>query len=162
MNECAFSKDRQYRYFLKHRWDNLFPEKVMVWIGLNPSTADEKALDPTLNRIKGFCIREGANCFYMVNLFAFRATKPEDMKSTEDPVGPLNDSWLSKIVKKSNYPLVAAWGNDGNFKNRDKIVHELLTKAGFKLQCLEITQKNQPQHPLYVAKNKVFKEFNYE
>ena len=53
-NECTFSPDRRHRYGLVHRWNPLFGDKLVLWIGLNPSTADEAKLDPTLTRIAAF------------------------------------------------------------------------------------------------------------
>ena len=77
-NICAFSPDRVYRYTLLHSWaDMLSPElKTIAWIALNPSTADENQLDPTLRRIRVFSAAWGYNSFMMLNAFAFRATDP--------------------------------------------------------------------------------------
>jgi hypothetical protein len=54
---------------------------------LNPSTADENKLDPTLTRIKNFSISFGYNTFYMLNIFAFRATDPKVMLNEKFPIG---------------------------------------------------------------------------
>ena len=88
-NECVFSKCRTWRYVLKHTWRDLLDteERALVWIALNPSTADENQLDPTLRRIRGFTMAEGGNTFYMLNLFAFRATDPRNLKAAADPIG---------------------------------------------------------------------------
>ena len=47
----------QYRYHLWRRWDELLP--TMVWVMLNPSTADATEDDPTIRRCIGFAKREG-------------------------------------------------------------------------------------------------------
>ena len=44
-NPCHFSPDRRHRYSLVHRWNPLFGERLIMWIGLNPSTADEAQLE---------------------------------------------------------------------------------------------------------------------
>jgi hypothetical protein len=63
-------------------------------IGLNPSTADHRKLDPTLRRVRNFAQKWGLGGFVMLNLFAYRATEPRDMKRAEDPVGPKNDRYI--------------------------------------------------------------------
>ena len=97
-NPCVFSPCRKWRYLLKHTWrDMLDPEeRAIAWIALNPSTADENQLDPTLRRIRGYTRDMGCNTFYMLNLFAYRATDPKVMRAAEDPIGPENDYWIKK------------------------------------------------------------------
>jgi hypothetical protein len=146
-NECHFSIDRRYRYSLHHRWAELFDERAIVWVGLNPSTADESALDPTLRRIRGFSTSWGFTAFIMLNLFAFRATDPRDMLAAEDPVGPENDRVLLETAQRCG-TIVAAWGAHGDHLGRDQAVCRLLD--GLTLYCLGITASGAPRHPLYV------------
>ena len=95
-NECVFSPDRRYRYTLIHRWDeSLNPGHGIAWICLNPSTADEHQLDPTLRRIRDFSAVWGYAFFVMLNLFAWRATDPAGIKAAADPIGPDNDRWIA-------------------------------------------------------------------
>jgi hypothetical protein len=145
---AAFSPDRRYRYMLSREWDKSAPRLMVV--GLNPSTADEYALDPTLRRVREFAKRWGMGGFVMTNLFGFRATKPRDMIAADDPVGPMNDHWLEHLAKDAGLVL-AAWGAHGGFLNRDKHVLELLTAVrGSPPVCLGTTAKGFPRHPLYI------------
>ncbi len=82
--------------------DPLLPLRRIMWIGLNPSTADEQQLDPTLRRIRGFSQAWGFTAFVMTNVFAFRATVPADMKAQADPVGQDNDYWLGSMAKPTS------------------------------------------------------------
>ncbi|HBC85953.1 MAG TPA: hypothetical protein DCZ94_03260 [Lentisphaeria bacterium] len=148
-NDCIFSPDRKYRYVLKHRWDDLMPEKACMWIGLNPSTADEQQLDPTLRRIRGFCITHEFNCFYMLNIFAFRATDPKIMKKESDPTGPENDRWLKEISDKCTL-VVACWGTHGKHIGRSDAVIKLFSSHDKTLHCLGKTKEGYPVHPLYI------------
>ena len=102
-NPCVFSPCRKWRYLLKHTWRDLLDpeERAIAWIALNPSTADENQLDPTLRRIRGYTRDMGCNTFYMLNLFAYRATDPKVMRAAEDPIGPENDYWIKKIAMES-------------------------------------------------------------
>ncbi|MCF3651339.1 DUF1643 domain-containing protein [Synoicihabitans lomoniglobus] len=147
-NLCQFSSDRVHRYSLIHRFDPLFGgERFMLWIGLNPSTADENQLDPTLTRIAGFCRREGMDGFHMGNLFGQRTPYPKEMMAAPDPVGPGNDASLLEAAAKCER-VIAAWGVTGDFQDRAAAVVKLL--AGFDLWCLGTTKAGHPRHPLYV------------
>lgn len=85
----------------------------------------------------------GALC--MTNLFAFRATEPEIMKTALDPVGPENDRYLIELAKDGGV-IVAAWGTNGTHLGRDAAVRAMIPS----LQCLKKTNAGHPGHPLYV------------
>ncbi len=149
-NECVFSADRRYRYTLVHRWDELLdPVRGIAWIGLNPSTADEHQLDPTLRRIRAFSARWGYAYFVMLNLFAWRATDPADMKAAGDPVGPDNDEWIARCSSGVDRVMLA-WGEHGVHLGRDQAVLGLLDRR--KTYCLERNASGRPKHPLYVSR----------
>lgn len=153
VNPCRFSPDRRHRYTLLHTWDELLGDgRHAMWIGLNPSTADEHDLDPTLRRIRAFTAREGLSGFVMTNLFAFRATDPRAMKAAEDPVGPENDRWIRRVARGAAL-IVAAWGTHGEFLGRDRQVLALLRAVGRPVWCLGRTREGYPRHPLYVSGN---------
>ena len=149
-NECIFSQDRNHRYTLIHRWDELLnPDHGIAWICLNPSTADENQLDPTLRRIRDFSATWGYSFFVMLNLFAWRATQPADMKRTTDPIGPDNDRliahWSGRVDR-----VMLGWGEHGAHLGRDQQVLAYLDRR--KTYCLERNASGQPKHPLYVSK----------
>ncbi len=149
-NECVFSPHRRYRYTLIHRWDELLaPDRGIAWICLNPSTADENQLDPTLRRIRDFSATWGYSFFVMLNLFAWRATVPADMKRAPDPIGAENDRWISHWAQRVDRVMVG-WGEHGAHLARDRQVLTYLDQS--KVFCLERNASSQPKHPLYVAK----------
>lgn len=156
---AIFSDCGKYRYVLWRQWDLLDPEPVfMAFIGLNPSTADESVDDPTIRRCIGFAKREGYSGLYMLNLFAYRATLPRDMKLAADPVGPLNDQILADYIETAG-KAVACWGNDGRHQERDLVVrglrraspHAKTKTVGEILWCFGINGDRTPKHPLYLA-----------
>lgn len=148
-NECVFSNDRRHRYTLIHRWDELLnPDHGVAWICLNPSTADEHQLDPTLRRIRDFSATWGYSYFVMLNLFAWRATQPADMKAAADPVGPDNDRWISHWSRRVDRVMLG-WGEHGAHNDRATQVLALLDRN--KTYCLERNASGQPKHPLYVS-----------
>lgn len=146
--QTIFSKDRKYRYTLWREWD-MFNNDFVVFIGLNPSTADETKNDPTIRRCIGFAKRWGYGALCMLNLFAFRMVNPNEMKKYEYPVGDENNKWIIEITQKAKLVIVA-WGINGNHLNRDIEVLKLLDN----IYCLGVTKKGFPFHPLYVKSNK--------
>lgn len=149
---AMISDDRVYRYQLSRRWDAEPPQKAVLFIGLNPSTADEHTDDPTIRRCISFAKSWGCNMLIMANLFAFRATNPKDMKAQEGPEGPLNEKYLLESARTADI-IVAAWGANGGHRGQDKKVCDLLSFAGYKLQCLGTTKAGHPKHPLYLRKD---------
>lgn len=141
---ARFSRCRQYRYALWRRWDLTRPPVMMI--GLNPSTADAQNDDPTIRRCIRFARDWGGGGLIMTNLFAFRATDPADLKQAMDPVGPGNDSWISRISKLCPAP-VAAWGNEGAWMGRSRLVRD---RFGSRLQIIRLNQSGEPAHPLYL------------
>ena len=147
INKTAnFSSCRKYRYSLSRIWDN--QKKFVLFIGLNPSTADEEVDDPTIRRCFGYAQKWGYGGFIMVNLFAYRTTLPSNLKKVKYPVGRDNDKYIVKLSKKADI-TVAAWGNNGNLYRRDKQVLSLVPN----LMCLKVNKSGQPAHPLYLKKD---------
>ena len=140
---AQISKDGKYRYDLWRTWDDKKP--YCMFIGLNPSTADAVEDDPTIRRCIRFAKDWGYGGLVMANLFAFRATKPEDMKKAEDPIGEENDDHLELLAQHAG-KVVASWGVNGTHHNRDK---EVMTLLG-SLSCLGVTKAGHPKHPLYL------------
>lgn len=139
---ATLSACRTYRYALWRRWGR---GDYAMFIGLNPSTADETNDDPTIRRCIGFARAWGYDALCMANLFAFRATQPADMKKAADPVGPENDQALLYLAAGAGI-VVAAWGAHGTFKGRDQSVRRLLPG----LHYLRLTKDGHPGHPLYL------------
>lgn len=147
---AIFSEDRRYRYVLRRQWD---PEKNMVnFIMLNPSTADERTLDPTLRRCANYALDWGLGGMTITNLFAFRATDPLDMRASLDPVGPDNDHAITVCARAARV-VVVGWGAHGGWLNRDEEVKALLRNAHVNAYALKLTKDGHPGHPLYLKRD---------
>ena len=146
MRETILSPCRTYRYALWREW--IGGEGYAMFVGLNPSTADEVQDDPTIRRCIAFAKAWGYSGLCMTNLFAFRATDPRDMKIAADPVGPDNDAHLLALSADAGV-IVAAWGVHGSYKGRASAVCKLLPS----LHCLGLTKEGHPKHPLYLRKS---------
>ena len=148
LSGAVFSEDRVYRYSLFRRWKPDCPTSRMVaFCGLNCSTADERADDPTVRRCVRFAKSLGYDGMVMLNLFAFRATDPKVMKRQSDPIGPLNNDAIFQVVSRCNNKLICCWGNHGAFRRRSDEVTYLLNQV--ELLAFKITKTGQPIHPLY-------------
>jgi len=143
---AVFSKCRKYRYSLTRSWNSA--DGYVLFIGLNPSIADETIDDPTLTRCINFAKDWGYGGLIMVNLFAYMSTYPTDLKKVKLPIGNNNNKHILKNHQKSQL-TVAAWGNDGCFLKRDKEVLKIISNP----MCLNINKSGQPAHPLYQKKN---------
>jgi hypothetical protein len=139
------SFDRIYRYSLWRIWNADKP--FVLFIGLNPSTADENEDDPTIRRCINFARRWGYGGLYMANLFALRATNPAVMKAHKTPIGLGNDDVLLELSTQAGL-IVCAWGTHGAHLSRENHVYELLKTH--KLMCLDLTKNGHPKHPLYI------------
>ena len=150
-----FSHDRLYRYALWRKWER--NPNYVLFIGLNPSTANEREDDPTIRRCKRFAKDWGFGGVYMANLFALRATNPKVMLAHDNPVGIDNDVWLQDLACNAGI-IVCSWGAHGGHQDRDKYVINLL--AAHDLMCLGVTKSGKPRHPLYIKADMALEVFN--
>ena len=141
-----------YRYELRRTWDSSRP--ILLWVGLNPSTADHINDDPTNRRIAGFSKRWGYGGYVLANLFAYRAINPQTLRQAADPIGPDNDKHLKKLSRAAEH-TICAWGNHGTMLERAATVLPSLDRP----LALGITKQNQPLHPLYCPANRQPKAF---
>ena len=133
----------------------------MLFIMLNPSDADAEVDDPTVRRCVGFADGMGVDEMLVVNLFAYRASKPGDVLSShkfhrmdpnlrvQDVVGPDNDAWITSAVdytKKLGGTVVAAWGVHGGGTGRDEVVINIVMNMGVDLHYLSRTKEGHPRH----------------
>lgn len=151
---AQFSECGLYRYHLWRRWDE---GKTVLWVMLNPSTADDIRNDPTVERCQRRAMASGTfGAVEVVNIFALRSTDPKGLRRdkdgnpVEDPIGPDNDYHIISAAARADV-IICGWGNDGAYRDRGHQVAIMLAKAGFITHALRITKQRQPQHPLYVG-----------
>jgi hypothetical protein len=132
----------RYRYSLWRQWA---PGPMVMFVGLNPSTADARLDDPTIRRCIGFARAWGYCGLMMTNLFAWRSTDPRGMLEADDPTGPDNDRVLLTAHAKAAV-TIAAWGCHGTHGGRHNAVRAMLPR----LHYLRLTKDGHPGHPLYL------------
>ena len=153
----------EYRYILGTRG-----KKPVICVGINPSTAAPDALDPTLKSAERIALANGYDSFLMFNVYAQRATRPDDMERVCNP-------WLhGENMKAFAYlldlcgesPAVwAAWG-------------AIIEKRGYLSDCVRdmcriaeerhavwyhagaLSVKGHPHHPLYLKSNTPLEPFD--
>lgn len=140
----------RYRYVLS-RWWGWGPR--LVFVMLNPSTADAEVDDPTIRRCIGFARRDGFSGVTVVNLYAWRATKPAAMWAAEQDGhditgGERNDDLLREVLRQAKaQPVIAAWGANA----RSERVAEFTSWRGIEhVKALGVTKDGAPRHPLYL------------
>ncbi|KKN41349.1 hypothetical protein LCGC14_0724310 [marine sediment metagenome] len=145
---AKFSECGIYRYTLERVWDPSKPR--LLWVLLNPSTADAIQDDPTNRKGIKFSKLWGYGSCVFVNLFAFRSPHPKIMKACPGPFGPDNDRHLLEQAELAD-TIMIAWGNDGVHRGQDQKVLKLLGYPGpVLLMCLGRNQNGTPKHPLYL------------
>lgn len=142
---ATFSTCRRWRYLLWRRWDEKKP--AANFLMLNPSTADERRLDPTCSRARDYAERWGYGALIVTNVFAFRSTDPDKLRRVDDPVGPGNDAAILRAARQASI-VVCAWGNHGAFLDRSSHVKNLLKTM--ELHSLRLNANGEPAHPLYL------------
>lgn len=159
---ATISPCERYRYSLWREWGEPRldgPQPNMTFVMLNPSTADHNLDDPTIRRCIGFAKREGCTGITVVNLYALRATNPDELTMATDPVGPENQGTLIEVLESSaalGWPVVAAWGAWWTTQSKTRrgiprlTVESIAKRAGLQLSCLGTTKGGDPRHPLYV------------
>ncbi len=153
-----------YRYILGTRGKN-----PLICIGINPSTARPDALDNTLKSVERIAKYNGFDSFIMFNAYAQRATDPNAMEKSANPLlHRENMEAFRYVLSISSSPAVwAAWGS-------------IIEKRAYLFQCLRdmlkigeeygtrwfcagaVSKKGHPHHPLYLRKDEVLKPFDTE
>jgi hypothetical protein len=146
---AIFDVSGRYRYSLWRAWSPYHTH--IVFILLNPSTADEHKNDPTILRCMSFARAWNFGSMDVVNLFAYRATDYRELFNASEPIGAENNRFLMQAVEHAS-TIVLGWGVRGTFLSRDRQVMSLLAGRN-DLHCLGIAKNGQPRHPLYVNGN---------
>ena len=154
----------EYRYILGTRGKN-----PLICIGINPSTARPDALDNTLKSVERIALGNGFDSFIMFNVYAQRATSPDDMEKVCNPLlHKENLEAFRYVCSISDKPAIwAAWGAIiEKRKYLPACVRDMLevgNEYGAQWYCAgAITKKGHPHHPLYLRKDEKIRPFDVE
>jgi hypothetical protein len=154
----------EYRYILGTRGT-----RPLICVGINPSTAAPDALDPTLQSVERIAHSNGYDSFLMFNVYAQRATRPDDMEPVLNPtLHGENRKAFRYLLSLSERPAVwAAWGN-------------IIEKRDYLMDCMRdfaadgraagavwysagpLLKSGHPHHPLYLKRDTQLLAFDIE
>lgn len=151
---------QEYRYIL-----GTLGKNPVICVGLNPSTAKPDALDNTLKSVERVAKHNGYDSFLMMNLYAQRATRPNDMDQERCAfLHRENLKAFSYLLHRSK-TVWAAWG--AVMETRDYLRTCALDfarlaeeKGALWVTAGQRSGKGHPHHPLYLRKDSVFEEFD--
>lgn len=154
---AIFSRGRRhYRYWLSRQWYHRPP---LIVVMLNPSTADAFANDPTVARVEKLARRLGYGGYIVLNVAAWRATKPDALAHVEDPLGPYNHQMLEHTLREverrwcTTPDVLLAYGNNAS---RFPLLKQRVTSVlracehSARVLYLERNKNGSPKHPLYI------------
>lgn len=150
---ATISSCGHYRYSLAREWNTALPR--VLFIGVNPSTADAEVDDHTVRKWRGFSERWGYGSFAVANLFAWRSTDVDELAYVTDPIGPRNDIHLRNLLQGASL-VVPCWGRANkvprNLRGRIASVHgALASDVVCPIRVLGLTSSGDPRHPLTLA-----------
>ncbi len=194
-NDAILSADERYRYVLSRRVPykyavspspyangGVIDARIVLWVCVNPSTANATTDDHTIRKVIGFCQRWGFARFRVVNLWAYRSTDISFLSAISgevgvlnqpphDIIGPDNDRHISEQVAFAS-EIIVAWGNRSKMPPSAKVriarVLGLVRGASTTdaadgvdrpgpqrtpIFCLGRTKSGDPKHPLTLAYN---------
>ena len=146
----------QYRYRLERATSHAGRKRrqTVVFIGVNPSTADATVDDATVRKWRGFSTRWGYTHFVVGNLFAYRATDVRALASAADPIGERNDEHLNAMLRDAD-TVVPCWGCRGKLPpalhGRIERVWSMIEASCAPVWALGMTRSGDPKHPLMLG-----------
>lgn len=150
--DAAISTDKKYRWWLWRRWSD---RPLVIWIMMNPSTADHTKNDPTIFKIIRYSTRWGYGAALILNVYAYRTSRQENLpEAFEARLGRHNRRWLNTIMrfaKRKKLKIVCAWG--AKHGEAGDFVRGLAKDLGVKLYCLRISKTGEPAHPRFLEES---------
>ena len=140
--------------------------RPLVCIGINPSTAQPGALDPTVKSVERLAASNGFDSWIMFNVYPQRATDPNDMDLVPDrALCDENLRWLAAVLAQTQPTMWAAWGT---------LIEKRTYLPGLMREMVALTRekdipwvtigkrskKGHPHHPLYLRKDAVPEPFD--
>jgi len=150
VQNAVISDDEKYRYVLVRQWDTSRP--LVVFLMLNPSTADGSQDDATTRSCRAIAQNSGFGGMLFVNLYAYRAKNPSTLYMVQDPIGPDNDKSLRWVCARAE-KIIVAWGNRGPSVVANQILHVMNVLSSYwdVMYSLGTTNQGQPTHPRFIA-----------
>lgn len=157
ISECG-----KYRYTLARKPEVENPDRgTALFIMLNPSTADAQIDDATIRRCRGFAKSWSCNGITVANLYAYRATNPNELWTVLDPIGTENEGILKNLIAE-HLDVICAWGGNAQPERVAEFMKIVSKIPSARLWCLGQNKDGSPKHPLYIKANQTLIPFNIQ
>lgn len=153
---AIFSDDGRYRYALWRVWSTY--KKPLMFIGLNPSTANQFNDDPTITRLIKRAAQDEFGGVLAGNLYALVSSDPKVLTQSADPIGAENDFYLNQMVSMSK-TVLCAWGSFSAISNNP--INDVLKMINEPF-CLGINNDGKPKHPLYISYHRPLTKYTFK
>lgn len=155
LRAATFSECRRYRYDLTREWG---AGPTLNVIGTNPSSADAEIDDPTVRVTMTRAKRLGYGRLVFTNVFAWRATDPNELRRVADPIGPENDEFILRWAREAD-TVLCAWGQAATMRLRSMKVRRMLAALEVDLFALRTSANGEPWHVLYLPLSETMKPY---
>jgi len=148
IKSAVISPCGQFRYSLTRKWGD---GKTLVFIMLNPSTADADVDDPTIRKCIGFARRMLFTGIQVVNLYAYRSRFPADIQSIGWPQGEANNDYVREAINNAKLEdgmVILAWGANARHHEHAERMLNNIKLSGVRYRALRLLADGTPAHPL--------------
>ena len=149
--DASFSADGRYRQLMRRWTGESFPDRYMLFIGMNPSTADGTVNDPTCAREWTFAVREGYQAMVKANVGDYRATDPKMLLVPGVvAVSAANIPAIRQAAAGADLVVLCHGKLNKALAPAGKALVEALKADGVELWCFGTNGDGSPKHPLYL------------
>ncbi|MCS6760700.1 MAG: DUF1643 domain-containing protein [Candidatus Devosia symbiotica] len=158
--DARFSADGRYRQLMRRWTGAVFSDRYVLFIGMNPSTADATVNDPTCAREWGFACREGFSAMVKANVGDYRATNPKMLlEPGVAAVSPDNLPAIRQAASKAALVVLCHGKLNKALAPAGKALIEALRADGTRLWCFGTNADDSPKHPLYLRADTPLRPF---
>ena len=149
--DATFSADGRYRQQMRRWLGPEFPDRYILFVGMNPSTADASVNDPTCAREWTFAKREGFDAMVKANVGDYRATDPKMLLAPGvEASSPENLPAIRKAAAGAGRVVLCHGKLNKALAPAGKAMIKALRADGVELWCFGTNGDGSPKHPLYL------------
>jgi len=149
--DAVFSDDGRYRPLMRRWLGDAFPDRYLLFIGMNPSTADATVNDPTCGREWTFAQREGFDAMVKANVGDYRATDPKMLlQPGVEASSPANLPTIRQAAAGADKVVLCHGKLNKALAPAGREMVAALVKDGHNLWCFGTNADGSPRHPLYL------------
>jgi len=149
--DAVMSPDGRYRQIMRRWLGDTFPERYILFIGMNPSTADATVDDPTCAREWTFARREGFSGMVKCNVGDYRATDPKMLVAPGIvAVSPANIPAIREAARGAGRVVLCHGKLNKALAPAGREIVDTLRADGADLWCFGTNADGSPKHPLYL------------